>query len=124
MGEERLSLQVNFAVVPPAAIALSCGYIRMLEAEMDSGGAVTLEPTDAGTGFESEASDSDGGDNIRCPICGWTPSKEDRWACSCGHIWNTFDTGGVCPACLLKWAYTCCLKCQLWSPHSDWYKNK
>jgi hypothetical protein len=37
---------------------------------------------------------------IRCPLCGWSPRKEDRWSCSCGHEWNTFDTGGVCPACL------------------------
>jgi len=34
---------------------------------------------------------------IRCPFCGWSPRKEDRWSCDCGHEWNTFDTGGVCP---------------------------
>ena len=33
---------------------------------------------------------------IRCLLCGWSPRKEDKW---CGHSWNTFDTGGVCPAC-------------------------
>jgi hypothetical protein len=37
---------------------------------------------------------------IRCPLCGWSARKEDRWFCECGHSWNTFDTGGVCPACL------------------------
>ena len=31
---------------------------------------------------------------IRCPLCGWWPCKEDLWSCSCGHQWNTFDTGG------------------------------
>jgi hypothetical protein len=34
---------------------------------------------------------------IRCPLCGWSPRKEDKWFCTCGHDWNTFDTGGVCP---------------------------
>jgi len=41
------------------------------------------------------------GPHIRCPLCGWSPRKEDLWSCSCGHVWNTFDTGGVCPACVL-----------------------
>jgi hypothetical protein len=30
---------------------------------------------------------------IRCPLCGWSPRKEDKWFCTCGHGWNTFDTG-------------------------------
>jgi hypothetical protein len=30
---------------------------------------------------------------IRCRQCGWTPRKDDRWACECRHLWNTFDTG-------------------------------
>lgn len=42
------------------------------------------------------------GPRIRCPLCGWYPRKEDLWGCSCGHAWNTFDTGGVCPACLFQ----------------------
>jgi hypothetical protein len=29
---------------------------------------------------------------IRCPLCGWSPRKEDLWSCTCGHEWNTFDT--------------------------------
>jgi len=28
---------------------------------------------------------------IRCPLCGWSPRKEDKWFCSCGFEWNTFD---------------------------------
>jgi len=40
---------------------------------------------------------------IRCPLCSWSPRKEDNWFCTCGNYWNTFDTGGVCPACLHEW---------------------
>ena len=61
------------------------------------------------------------GSRIRCPLCGWSPAKSNLWACTCGYKWNTFDTGGVCPACLLQWKETQCLKCAKWSPHSDWY---
>jgi hypothetical protein len=43
---------------------------------------------------------------IRCPLCRWSPREDDKWFCDCGHAWNTFDTGGVCPAC---------------PPHSQWY---
>jgi hypothetical protein len=55
------------------------------------------------------------------PLCGWSPRRDDLWSCSCGYEWNTFDTGGVCPACLDRWPSTHCLSCAGWSPHSDWY---
>jgi len=58
---------------------------------------------------------------IRCPLCDWSPRKEDKWFCECGHSWNTFDTGGVCPACLRQWTETQCLSCIRWSLHSLWY---
>jgi len=22
---------------------------------------------------------------IRCPLCGWSPRKENRWFCECSH---------------------------------------
>jgi hypothetical protein len=28
------------------------------------------------------------------------------WSCNCGHLWSTFETGGVCPACLHRWTST------------------
>lgn len=54
---------------------------------------------------------------IRCPLCGWSPRKEHKWFCTCGNEWNTFDTGGVCPACLHQWTETQYLWCSRWSPH-------
>ena len=60
---------------------------------------------------------------IRCPKCHWSPRPESRWSCKCGHIWNTFDTGGVCPGCLYQWKITKCLRCKEWSAHSDWYTH-
>jgi len=72
---------------------------------------------------ESEVEKAPGtsGPHIRCPKCGWTPQKNSRWMCTCGHHWNTFDTGGVCPACLHQWTETQCLVCHAWSAHSEWY---
>jgi hypothetical protein len=63
------------------------------------------------------------GKRIRCPLCGWVPGKHDRWMCTCGYHWNTFDTRGKCPACSFQWTMTCCPSCQKWSPHEDWYEK-
>src|SRR5438105_4940616 len=71
--------------------------------------------------LDQEKSHDPSGPRIRCPLCGWSPRKDDRWSCSCGHQWNTFETGGVCPACLHQWTSTQCLSCSGWSSHSDWY---
>jgi hypothetical protein len=60
---------------------------------------------------------------IYCPSCGWRPRSEDRWSCmpSCGTVWNTFWTGGVCPGCKYPWEKTQCLACGELSLHRDWY---
>jgi hypothetical protein len=71
--------------------------------------------------LEQEQSHEPGGPRIQCPLCNWSPRKDDRWFCTCGHEWNTFDTGGVCPACLHQWTETQCLSCSRWSLHSGWY---
>jgi len=62
-----------------------------------------------------------GDGRIKCPLCGWTPAAHHLWMCSCRYLWNTFDTGGVCPKCLKQWTETACLECHQWSPHSAWY---
>jgi hypothetical protein len=64
---------------------------------------------------------------IRCPKCEWQPYESSTWACTCGHEWNTFDTGGRCPKCKKVWEETQCLSdeggCSQWSPHLDWYEG-
>ena len=62
---------------------------------------------------------------IYCPLCYWEPSAAARWICrpGCDHVWNTFDTGGVCPGCLKWWQDTACLACHRWSKHKDWYHD-
>jgi hypothetical protein len=61
--------------------------------------------------------------DIFCPQCEWRPRAEDRWHCvpSCGMIWNTFWTRGVCPGCGIKWPKTQCHACGELSPHEHWY---
>ena len=81
----------------------------------------TEAPVEPGKEIDEEKGHEPSGPQIRCPLCGWKPRKEDRWMCACGHIWNTFDTGGVCPACLHQWTTTQCLACHHWSAHSEWY---
>jgi predicted RNA-binding Zn-ribbon protein involved in translation (DUF1610 family) len=66
----------------------------------------------------------EGGPRIRCPRCGWEPGRHDRWMCTCFHVWNTFETGGVCPACGRAWRETQCLRCHEWSLHAEWYARE
>ncbi len=62
---------------------------------------------------------------ICCPKCSWEPDGGDHWECSCGFCWDTFSTGGRCPACKIVWEKTQCIEdaggCNAWSPHLDWY---
>lgn len=58
--------------------------------------------------LEEEKSREPSDPRIHCPLCGWLPRKIDKWSCICGNEWNTFDTGGICPACLHQWNETQC----------------
>lgn len=66
---------------------------------------------------------------IACPKCDWEPDDNSLWQCTCGHLWNTFETSGKCPKCAKVWADTQCLGpgfpggCGSWSKHIDWYRN-
>ena len=64
-------------------------------------------------------------ERIRCPACGWQPSRGDAWCCTpdgCGHVWNTFETRALCPGCSKQWTRTECLRCHTSSPHEAWYE--
>ena len=61
---------------------------------------------------------------IQCSSCEWNPDGDKHWACSCGHIWNTFKTKGQCPKCKTQWKDTWCPACGQSTPHNDWYKTK
>ena len=74
--------------------------------------------------LEDDLDEDDGRRRIRCPRCGWEPGREDVWMCTCLHAWNTFETGGVCPACGRRWAETQCHCCHEWSPHEAWYERE
>ena len=65
------------------------------------------------------------GGRIRCPVCQWQPAPTDTWCCSpgCLHVWNTFETRGLCPGCSKQWTHTACLRCNAWSLHDDWYEE-
>jgi hypothetical protein len=65
---------------------------------------------------------------IYCPRCAWHPSAASRWVCArriggCGHVWNTFDTRGVCPKCRWKWEIAACLSCRQFSLHEARYHD-
>jgi hypothetical protein len=61
------------------------------------------------------------GEKIYCPLCAWKPLASSRWSCFCQHVWNTFNTRGLCPACGKQWEDTVCLECHRWSRHEEWY---
>lgn len=68
-------------------------------------------------------------EDIKCPKCNWSPDGGAYWKCSCGHVWNTFATGGNCPACDKVWTITQCPGspriggCGTISKHIDWYSH-
>ena len=56
-----------------------------------------------------------------CPSCGSKPLLGARWKCSnCGGIFDTFETGSVCPHCGVQHANTLCVDCRTFSPMSEW----
>ena len=71
----------------------------------------------------------DKGIEILCPKCGWKPDGHAHWECTCGHVWNTFETAGKCPNCAKRWDDTQCPGpnfgpgCGKWSKHIEWYKG-
>lgn len=62
---------------------------------------------------------------IYCPCCHWEPDGGAHWQCTCGYVWNSFETGAVCPKCQYRWKISQCPTtpggCGTVSPHVDWY---
>ncbi|MDB5234989.1 MAG: hypothetical protein JWR44_1982 [Hymenobacter sp.] len=62
---------------------------------------------------------------IYCPHCYWEPDGGAHWVCTCGCVWNTFDTAAVCPQCRYRWQVTGCPPgpggCGVYAPHIGWY---
>jgi len=111
--DEECTLRAGFADVP-----IRCSHgMKLKDGEPQSATSSTVLDRET----DEETNHDPSGPRIRCPLCGWSPRKEDRWSCNCGFQWNTFDTGGVCPACLHQWTETQCLSCRRWSAHSEWY---
>lgn len=68
------------------------------------------------------------GTKIACPKCDWEPDGGEYWGCSsCGHIWDTFMTTGVCPSCNNRHKHTQCIGhaggCNQSSLHVEWYRE-
>ena len=131
-GERRLgqalgaTQQPQFPVPSWVALALDPTY-RLQRAK----GPTAFRP-DGKLPDEDDHVISASGGRIRCPACQWQPDRKSRWFCvsmgppenftaGCGHGWNTFDTGGICPGCRHHWQHTTCLACSVTSIHMDWY---
>jgi predicted RNA-binding Zn-ribbon protein involved in translation (DUF1610 family) len=57
----------------------------------------------------------------RCPECGWVPFALNAWKCKeCGFVWDTFQTGGICPRCGHGHDDTACLRCRRISSNARW----
>jgi Zn-dependent protease len=56
-----------------------------------------------------------------CPACKASPPIGDYWKCGkCGHAFDTFQTGAVCPHCATQYAATKCLDCGAMHPMNQW----
>jgi Zn-dependent protease len=59
-----------------------------------------------------------------CPACKASPPIGDYWKCGkCGHAFDSFQTGAVCPHCATQYAATKCLDCGAMHPMSQWSGN-
>ncbi len=56
-----------------------------------------------------------------CPGCRTAPPIGDFWKCTqCGQLFDTFQTGAVCPHCGTRYDTTMCLHCLERRPMGEW----
>lgn len=56
-----------------------------------------------------------------CPGCGSKPLLGARWRCSrCGGVFDTFETGSICPHCKVEHFETACIDCHKKWPMHAW----
>jgi Zn-dependent protease len=60
-------------------------------------------------------------DHASCPFCHQHPPQSPLWSCPCGSRFDTFQTGGNCPACGRAFQTTMCPFCQQSSPIHLWF---
>jgi Zn-dependent protease/DNA-directed RNA polymerase subunit RPC12/RpoP len=60
-------------------------------------------------------------DGYACPTCKTSPPMGDYWKCGkCGHSFDTFQSGAVCPYCGTQYPVTRCLDCGHQHPMQEW----
>jgi Zn-dependent protease len=60
-------------------------------------------------------------ETFSCPVCKMSPPMGDYWRCSqCGQLFDTFQTGAVCPRCGSRFDQTRCLDCGNVRPMHEW----
>jgi Zn-dependent protease len=63
-------------------------------------------------------------DGFKCPSCRTSPPIGTYWKCgNCQQMFDTFETGGVCPHCGAQFATTTCLDCREQRPIGEWVVN-
>ena len=56
-----------------------------------------------------------------CPSCKTPPAIGEAWRCGrCKQMFDTFETGGVCPHCGTQYAATGCMECGKQHPINEW----
>jgi Zn-dependent protease len=60
-------------------------------------------------------------ENFVCPTCKISPPIGDYWRCAnCHQLFDTFQTGAVCPHCGARFDVTRCLDCGALHPLHEW----
>ena len=54
------------------------------EDRFDPAAEEPMVPTVLDRELDEEKAHDPSGPRIRCPLCGWPPSKDDKWFCTCG----------------------------------------